>query len=189
MTKEQFKMLKEKFGDYASFMIWKDEKHVNDISMFDDDNIAEKLNTKFVFVALNPAGSKATNEEVAPAFKNFHSDYAYQKDFKLCYAAKDTKYWGSYITDLFKSFHLTDSSKLNKELKDRPEDVEKDIEALREELAIINKDAILIALGRKTEHYLKKLFKDEYEIRYVMHYSYRSHMKDYKKVFLDTLGE
>ena len=55
IKKEQFKQLKEKFGEYVSFAIWESENNVKDISMFDDDNITEKLNDKYIFVALNPA--------------------------------------------------------------------------------------------------------------------------------------
>ena len=97
MKKEQFKQLKEKFGEYASFAIWESENNVKDISMFDDDNIAEKLNDKYIFVALNPA--KRPADEKVEILKNFHSDYPYQKDFKLCHALKNTRFWGAYLNN------------------------------------------------------------------------------------------
>ena len=185
MKKEQFKQLKKEFGECASFAIWQSQDNVKDISMFDDENIARELNDKYIFVALNPAERSAS--EKVELLKNFHSDYAHQKDFKLCYALKNTRFWGSYITDLFKSFHITDSAKLNKALKERPHDVQKDKESFLKELNILSNVKVIIALGRKTERYLKKLLNNEYEIVYVRHYSYYSSKEDYKKIVLEAL--
>ena len=165
MKKEQFRQLRDQFGEYSSFAFWKSENNVGDISMFNDENILEELNDRYIFVALNPAERPASTK--IKAFKNFHSDYSHQKDFKLCYALKNTRFWGSYITDLFKSFHITDSAKLSKALKERPQDVQKDKESLLKELRILSHVKTIFALGRKTEKYLKKLMGDDYEIVYI----------------------
>lgn len=180
ITKEQFNSLKDKYGDYSSFAIWESVQDIGNIAMFDRDGIHKKLNNKYVFVALNPAERPA--DEKPMKFKNFHSDYPYQKDYKLCYALKETAFWGSYITDLFKSFPLTDSTLLKAELNRRPNDVEKDIESLKEEIRILAGDedkergVLLIAVGRATDRYLRKLFKGEdRKIVYIPHYSYWGH--------------
>ena len=177
ITKEQFNSLKDKYGDYSSFAIWESVQDIGNITMFKRDDIHKKLNDKYVFVALNPAERPA--DEKPTKFKNFHSDYPYQKDYKLCYALQRTPFWGSYITDLFKSFPLTDSTRLKAELNRRPNDVEKDIESLKDEISILAGDedkgrkVLLIAVGRATERYLRKLFKGEdRKIVYIPHYSY-----------------
>ena len=113
ITQEQYEELK-KYGYYSSFTIWKDWKNISDLSIFDNDNINELLNDRYVFVALNPA--EHPNNE-SRLFQNFHSSYKHQRDFKLCYALNGTKYYGSYITDIFKSFVVTDSKKLPSKIK------------------------------------------------------------------------
>ena len=187
MNKKQFETIKNRFGKYSSFAIWKSDDCVYDISFFDDDNVLKQINTKYVFIALNPA-EHPKNKQIRP-FSNFHSDYSYQKDFKLCYALHNTKFWGSYITDLFKSFELTDSSELTRELKKRPDDIEKDKNALREELSMFDKDVILIALSRKTEKYLHRLFGNEYKIVYAIHYASYSSKEEYKERLIRMLED
>lgn len=187
MTKEQFVKIKEKYGEYSSFAIWASHKNVSDTSMFNDEKTCDKLNTDYVFVALNPA--ERPDADIVKPFSNFHSDYSFQKDFKLCYALQGTKLWGSYITDLFKSFKTSDSNQLNKMLKDRPEDIEKDKETFIEELSNFDCKVVLIALGRKTEKYLKKLVGDRYRIVYLQHYSFYCSKESYKKTVLKTINE
>lgn len=176
ITKEQFLELKEKYGFYSSFTIWKSPKDVSDISMFESDEVLAVLNDNYVFVALNPASNQQNEDKEIIAFRNFHSKDSRQKDFKLCYALQNTKFWGSYITDLFKSFPETNSQLLKKQLKDNPIKAKNDIDRLKQEIEIINmnkKDVVLIALSRDTEGYLKKYFGNEYAIAYATHYSHR----------------
>ena len=66
---------------------------------------------------------------------------------------------GSYITDLFKCFEETDSGKIKEYLKAYPEEIKNDYKILEEEISIINEKAIIIAIGRKTERYLKNILK------------------------------
>ena len=181
ITLEQFNQLKNEYGDVASFAVWSSWHYVGDTSMFDSDTIIKLLNNRFIFVALNPAERPPTDKQV-PKFKNFHSDYSYQKDYKLAFALQNTKFYGAYITDLFKSFRITKSELLSKELKARPADVQKDVEKLCDEINILNPDAVLIALGRKVEKYLKKLFRDRYTIIYLKHYSFYCSKEKYREL-------
>ena len=75
-------------------------------------------------------------------------------------------------------------------LKQRPQDVEKDKESLKEEIKILTnnkKEVVLIALGRTTEKYLRKLFKNEIKITYLRHYSFWGSKEDYRNLVEKTL--
>ena len=196
ITKEQFLQLKEKFGFYSSFAIWKSPKDVSDVSMFESDNVLMTINNDYIFVALNPASNQQNEDKEITAFRNFHSKDSRQKDFKLCFALQNTKFWGSYITDLFKSFPETNSQLLKKQLKENPDKVESDINKLKQEIEILTnnkKDATLIALSRDTENYLKKYLGNKYRIAYVTHYAHRydgcSNVEIYRDKVLEQLQE
>lgn len=188
MKNEQFKAL-TKFGYYSSFAYWKSWNCVGDISFLIESNAVD-FKTDYVFVALNPAEHPNVNSVL---FKNFHSDYAKQNDFKLCYALSGTKFWGSYITDLFKSFVLTRSEKLGDMLKKNPNLVEKDIKSLRYELEILGDKSILIAIGGDAERYLKKFFPDRKIVR-ITHYADNYHKNSaskekYRELILGQLSK
>ena len=64
-------------------------EQTEDLSMFNDKNICEKLNDKYVFVGLNASEQETTFSK----WRSFHSDDTNkQNDYKLRYALKDTKY-------------------------------------------------------------------------------------------------
>lgn len=116
----RYNNLKEKFGHTSSWTIWKEagstpKSNTDDMSIFDDENICDILNDKQVFVALN--GSSTHGKQEDRPWKNFHSSYRYQHDYKLRYALVNTKFWGSYITDIIKEFPEVDSAKVISHLK------------------------------------------------------------------------
>ena len=195
IAKEQFLELKNSFGTYSSFAVWKSIDNVSDISMFDTDKVLNEINNDYIFVALNPANHE-NNDRGIVAFRNFHSKDPHQKDYKLCYALQNTRFWGSYITDLYKSFIETDSNVLIQKVKNNPLMVESDIKALEKEIEILTKNEkkiTLIALSRYVEKQLKKYFKGKYKVAYVTHYSYRyngcSDIEIYKNRVLKQLQE
>ena len=183
ITKKQKQDL-EKYSPYSSFAIWTNWDDVGNVKMFENDDFLNDTNSDYILVALNPAEHPKQKETVL--FGNFHSSYSYQKDFKLCYALQKTKLWGSYITDIWKSFPETDSSRLAKMLSVYPEQVKNDIESFKGEISIINKDAILIAIGRKAEEYLKQYFYD-YKIVYIPHYSNWGSKESYRDAVICCL--
>ena len=139
----------------------------------------DQLNTKYVLIGLNPAkqdGLVMSKHKL----ENFHSSYAYQKDYKLCIALKGTPLWGSYITDLFKSVTETDSAIVFEILKAQNTE-EFDINMLLNELSYLDNDVILFALGRKVEKRLRKLLGNKYRIIYLQHYSSWIGPQSYKK--------
>ena len=88
-------------------------------------NQKNKLNDKYVFVALNWAGTHGVQED--KPWKNFHSSYPYQNDFKLRYALMDTPFWGSYITDIIKEFPELSSKKVVSHFNNNPNEIKKHI--------------------------------------------------------------
>ena len=172
MTKETYEILKKKYGDVSSFAIWRSVNNISDISMFNGEEILKKINENYIFIALNPA-EHPKSEEIR-VFGNFHSSYRYQRDYKLCYALKGTKYYGAYITDLFKSFRYTNRADLKKALKEREKDIKNDFDSLLEEIEIINKEAVLVFIGKCIFHFFNKYFKNKIinKTVYITHFSY-----------------
>ena len=65
---ERYNKLKEKYGHVASWTIWKEpgltpKSNTDDMSIFEDENICDKLNDKYVFVALNWSGTHGVQED------------------------------------------------------------------------------------------------------------------------------
>ena len=128
INQEIYDELKENYGDTSSWTVWKEpgskvKSNTGDMSIFEDKNICDVLNDKYVFVALNC--SNTHGEQTKIPWKNFHSSYRYQNDYKLRYALLNSKFWGSYITDIIKDLSEVDSSKVMKHLKDNPQIIEK----------------------------------------------------------------
>ena len=149
------------------------------MSIFEDDNICNKLNDKYVFVGLN--GSSTYGIQENNPWKNFHNSYPYQNDFKLRYALMDSEFWGSYITDIIKEFPEVNSKKVSDYLKSNPKLIEKNINIFKEELNILSDEKpILIAIGNVSYDILNDNL-DGYNILKIMHYSARINKEKYKK--------
>lgn len=122
------------------------------------------------------------------AWCNFHSDYKYQKDYKLRYALRGTKYWGCYITDIIKRYAEVDSSKVELFLREHPEVVEYNIREFERELELIGGAPKLVALGGTVFNLLTKYIGKQYTIYKVPHYSSYISAENYRNQVLDALG-
>jgi len=188
----RYNKLKEKYGNTSSWTIWKEvgstpKSNTADMSIFDDKNICNKLNDKYVFIALNGSSTHGKQEETP--WKNFHSSYKYQHDYKLRYALVDTKFWGSYITDIIKEFPEVDSSKVETFLKNNPQVIEDNINIFENELNILSdKKPILIAIGNDSYDILKNYLNEKYIIIKIKHYSYYIGQEKYRKEVLSILN-
>lgn len=182
---ERYNKLKEKYGHVGSWTIWKEpgltpKSNTDDMSIFEDENICNKLNDKYVFVALNWSGTHGVQED--KPWKNFHSSYPYQNDFKLRYALMDTPFWGSYITDIIKEFPELNSKKVVSHFKDNPDEIKDHINSFKEELNCLSDEKpILIAVGNDSFNFLNDNLSNEYEIHRIMHYAARINKDNYKK--------
>ena len=188
---ERYDKLKEEYGHVSSWTIWGKptsgiKSNVYDLSIFEDENICNKLNDKYVFVGFN--GSSTHGNQDDEPWKNFHSSYKHQNDYKLRYVLTDTKFWGSYITDVIKVFkgNREESKEIStkimmSKLNKHPEVVDENIEIFKNELSILSDEKpILIALGNHSHDLLKKNL-DGYDIYKIKHYSNWGGPEKYKE--------
>ena len=190
---DNFKKLEKEYGIYGSWAIWTEpdvspKSNTGDMSWVNDD-LHEKVGTGFVFVGLNCAdGHGNQNQDGKIKWKNFHSDYRFQNDYKLRFALKETPYWGSYITDIIKDYFETDSSKVALSIKKNPEFVQKNIKLFERELELIgHKNPVIVAMGGASYNILQRYLGDRYTVIKVKHYAYRISKDKYREQVLDTL--
>lgn len=192
---DKFEEVKKNSGEYASWAIWKEyndtmasKEGIEDLSIFDDESkIVNRLNDKFVLVALNGA-EHDTEKRVWGSFHS--SDKKRENDFKLRYALQGTKLWGSYITD-FMLITKTDSNEAIKEYNSLSQnDKENNISRLQKEINIINKDAIIIAIGKDARKLIDESgkFKNN-KIYDIPHYSARNYndKEEYKNAVYEII--
>ena len=122
-------------------------------------------------------------------WKDFHSDYQYQNDYKLRFALSGTKYWGSYITDIIKYYPETDSSKVVALLKRNPEIVKKNIADFERELYLLGEqNPILVAMGSASYNVLQTYLGDKFKIVQIKHYSFTISKENYREEVLEVLA-
>lgn len=194
---ERYNKLKENYGHVSSWTIWGKpttgvSSNIPDMSIFEDKNICNKLNDKYVFVGLNGSSTHGNQDE--EPWKNFHSSYKNQRDYKLRYALTGSEFWGSYITDIIKVFEgdreeskEVSSKKFMSKLRKHPQVVDENIEIFKNELSILSDEKpILIAIGNDSHNILKNNLH-EYEIHKIKHYSSWGGPEEYKKEVCDVL--
>ena len=196
VTQSTYDELKNKYGTVASWTLWcpaEDTKKSNteNLSVFQNPDLLEKLNAKYVFVALNAANHP--NFQTKPAWSCFHSGYRYQNDYKLRAATQGTRFEGAYITDIIKYYVETDSSRVKSAIKKDPEIIVNNLKYFQEELKLLKSsnngmNPVLIALGNDAYNLLNKYITG-YTIKNVRHYA--GYFSDvwYKQHFVDTLSD
>ena len=195
VKKECFEKIREEFGLCGSWAIWtapgdSPKSNTGDMAWADDPSLNEKVGTGFVFVGLNWAGGHGDqNKSGTIKWKDFHSDYQYQNDYKLRFALSGTKYWGSYITDIIKYYPETDSSKVVALLKRNPEIVKKNVADFERELYLLGEqNPILVAMGSASYNVLQTYLGDKYKIVQIKHYSYTISKENYREEVLGVLA-
>lgn len=196
---KRYNKLKEEYGHVSSWAIWGKptagvSSNIPDMSIFEDEDICNKLNDKYVFVGLN--GSSTHGNQDCEPWKNFHSSYEHQKDYKLRHALTGSEFWGSYITDIIKVFEgnrdeskEVNSKKFMSKLRKHPEVVNENIEIFKDELNILSDEKpILIAIGNDSFNILKNNLNG-YEIHKIKHYSSWGSAEEYKKEVLEILEQ
>lgn len=188
-----YEIMKQEYGHVGSWTIWEPptstpKSNTNNMDWVNKENLLEIINTKFVFVGLNWSSTHGdqTKGGTIP-WANFHSGYTYQNDYKLRYALSNTRYWGSYITDLIKLYAEVDSSKVKSYLKKNPEVVHKNIMDFEKEISYLGDNLVLVALGTDVYKLLNEYFGHKYDIAMIKHYSYTIGKEDYRKEVLDIL--
>ena len=191
ITKENYEYLKNHYGKIASWAVWtfpnseKPKSNTDDLSIFNQENLLNLLNSKYVFVGLNASEQETTIDYWRP----FHSDdMKRQQDYKLRYALMNTRFWGSYITDFIKNYPKTDLSKEMSYLLKNPDVLTPYVQTFFDELAHISDKPTLIAMGDKTYKLLKTRKElADYTIIKITHYAYRINIDKYRACVLEKL--
>lgn len=196
VSKKNFETLKKEFGLCGSWAIWKrptgsPKSNTGDMEWASDPALNEKVGTNFVFIGLNWAGGHGDqNKGGTIKWKDFHSDYAFQNDYKLRFALMDTPYWGSYITDIIKYYPETDSSKVRTLVKQDAELAKKNIDYFERELNLLGvKSPVLVAMGGAAYEIVSKYLGAKYKVVQIKHYSYTISKEDYRKEVLAILDK
>lgn len=201
LTQNTYDSLKNKYGNVASWTLWapanpnSKKSNTELLDVFDDSELLNKLNAKYVFVALNAANHTckldSQNSTNYNCWKNFHSAYRYQNDYKIRTATQGTRFEGSYITDIIKYHVETDSKKVKAAIRSNPGILTDNLVYMQDELDALQasndeKKPILIALGNDVYRLLMKHFhKKGYRVEKVKHYAayfsddyYKTHVQN-----------
>ena len=155
ITEEKYNLIVNKFGGSSSFAIWGNT--VDDLQVFQRSNKPwKKINTKYVIVALNPAG------EISGQLENFHSPDKKHADERLMKAISGTKLEGSFMTDL--SATKSPDSSIIKITK-------KDVDELIAKIQLIGDIKNIVLLSSKCNQ-LEKWFNERgIRLFRILHYS------------------
>ena len=195
ISKQNYEMVKEKYGFVSSWTIWKKagktpKSNTEDMSWIYAPDLLSELNTGYVFVGLNASSTHGDqNGHWNIPWSGFHSGYSYQHDYKLRYALVETRYWGSYITDVIKHYPEVDSGKVKSYLRRHPEIVKKNIKEFEKEISYLGSKPILVALGGDVYRLLKEYLVNKYTIVQIKHFSYAIGKEDYRREVLEVLDK
>lgn len=182
---EIYKKMKDEFGSYSSWAVWEnpEERKMSNtkyLKKFEDEAyIRENLRTDYVFVGLNIADH---NIDEFDDWRNFHSNRkVHQRDYVLAYLLDRVcggKFWGSYMTDIYKGIAETKSAKLQKDIDGGlyDEQILKSRELFKRELEYLEKNnkgykPVLICFGTSAYEETFYQFGDEYKVVYIKHFS------------------
>lgn len=188
-----YELMLEKYSNVGSWAVWErptfsPKSNTDNMDWDKLPDVLQILNTGYIFVGLNWSNANWEENGIwTIPWANFHSGYSYQTDYKLRYALMDTKYWGSYITDLIKLHVEVESGKVSSYLKMNPAVVKENIESFEEEISYLGDKPVLVALGGEVYKYLKQYLGDKYKIICIKHYAYTISKENYRKEVLDSL--
>jgi hypothetical protein len=188
-SKQEFLEFTAEFSSVGSWAIWDppgDKPRSNTEGMnWVTPDLWQKIKTDFVFVGLNLSSTHGDqgNED----WRNFHSSYSYQNDYKLRYALTGTKYWGSYLTDFIKRYKEVKSGEVIKMLKQNPKITMKSKKLLEKELSYFPNRPVLVAVGTAVFKLLKDNLGSKYNIIKIKHYSCRMGKEKYREEVLEAL--
>lgn len=191
ISKEHYLLIKQKYGECASWAVWANEglkpkSNIGDLDIFDLDlnpGILEMINPNVIMVGLN--FSRTIEKK---AFPNFHDPRPQGQDYKIRYAFRDTRFYGAYMTDLIKNFEEKDSGTVLRFIKTDKKFELDHVSLFEKEVADLNcSDPLLIAFGDITFNILDKHVGHKYRMKKVMHYSQRISKETYKATVLKSL--
>jgi len=183
ITRARFEFIKEKYGLHASWAIWPDagdtpKSNMDDLSIFDDDEIIFKLNPNIILVGLNFSKS----DVISKPFQNFHGSGG--GAYKIRYALMPSPLSGAYMTDIIKDFPEEESKNVMRHLRANQPLVVENIIKFRQELSDVGAcNPTIIAFGGDAFEILSRNIGNSFKILKVMHYSHYISKEKYKEAF------
>lgn len=171
---EKFIEIRERFGHFASWAIWADEgvnpkDNIDDLSVLNPDvnsGLLKMLHGNSILLGLN------ISRRIERPLGNFHDPRPTATDFKIRYALKGTKYWGSYMTDIIKDFEEKASGKMMSFLGSNKDFERDNIQKLREEMGVLGvSNPVLVTFGKDAEKIAKRNLCKEFQIVGIPHYA------------------
>ncbi len=191
ITKEHYKEIERKYGEFASWAVWINEdlklkSNIGDMSIFDlnkNPNLLEILNPNVIMVALN--FSRSIEQK---AFVNFHDKRPQGQDYKIRYAFRETEFYGAYMTDIIKDFEEKIFGNVLQYLRSNNDFELQNVQLFEQEISDLKcSDPLIIAFGNITLDIMNKHFGQKFRIKKVMHYSQQISKENYKKTVWKTL--
>ncbi len=187
IDKQLYFEIAKRYGKVSSWAVWgkagdKPKSNIGNMDVFDlakNPSLLEILHTDVVMVALNFAREVEMNEP----FLNFHDLNPHGQDYKIRFAFEGTDFYGAYMTDIIKEFPMLSSKDVLKYIKDKPNEVSKQINEFREELKFIGSyKPIILAFGRDAYNILNEnMDKSEYaKLIPLIHYSHQISKENYR---------
>jgi len=178
MELDRFNLIRKRYGKLASWATWSPQNDledarsgIGDLSIFDPQNsknVIRDLHTDFVLVALNVSHE----DEGVSDWRNFHSNYHRNTDYKLRRMLSGTKLWGAYITDIFKNFPEPNSRLVLKYCKEHPDELSSQVETFRDEMELVcSGQTVLIAFGDIVFKILSDNLSKEFVVHKIPHYA------------------
>lgn len=171
---KDLKVIEDNYGKYSSFLLYGNK---NDFPYEKIEDFIDKVNLKYMFIALNPSSKK-----IEKKFGNFHYG---RFDGRLKALSKDKNIKGCYITDLIKvdknnkSFNDSKGKQVCKQVKKDEDLFNLNIQTIKKEYELLhNPKIVLIGSGVQEifSHYenneIVKYIKKNGYIK-IPHYSYQ----------------
>lgn len=180
ISKDRYELLTFKYGRQSSWAIWSDQEDkpksgMDDLSLFDNEEILKYLNPNIVLVALN----LSVNIKFKP-WENFHGKNG--EVYKLRYALKGTPLWGGYMTDIIKGHVDPSATGMMKYIDDNPQMLFENVRSFEEELNHLGgNNPRLVALGNDVFKLLTNNLGSKYHIKKITHYGYKVSKEIYKR--------
>ena len=176
IEKKVYDELKKKYGEIASWAIWKEpgetpKSNMDDVSMFDSDRILKSLNPDYVFVGLSGSNVGDGYMDMKRPWHNLHSSNPKSNDFKLRHALMDTPYWGAYLTVAIKDMSPSASGMMPMYLTENSEVIKRNMKELREEIDTLGTRPTVVCFGKQTYELVKLYLGKDFVVKQVTHYS------------------
>jgi len=192
LSQNQYELIREKHGKYASWAVWvkgsdKPKSNMGDMAIFDDKLVLSLLRANVLMVGLN-----LSRFTISEPFRNFHDPSPTAQDYKIRFAFRDTEYYGAYMTDIIKGVVEVDSKNIPKHLKENPGVLVDSLKIFRQELRDLGAvSPLILAFGRIAYDIIKEnLSSAEYgKLIRLTHYSHQISKEKYREAVLKEIQQ